>query len=344
MRALVWGAGAIGGTVAAFAARAGFDVTLVDTFDAHVRAVRERGLRIEGPIETFTQPLPAFTPEELEGEWPVILLCVKAHHTDAALDALAPHLAQDGWVASLQNGLNERRIAQRLGAERTVGAFVNFGADVLAPGRIHFGGRGAFVIGELDGADTPRLRALHELVSTFDPDAERSDDVWAYLWGKMGYGVMLFASALTDESIADALERPEAQPVLTALAREVLRVAHAEGVAPRGFNGFDPVAFGPEGTDAARAASFEAMVAHNRRSAKTHSGVWRDLAVHGRKTEIDAQYGPVLEMGAAHDLALPHVRALVALMHEVEAGERPRAWDNLLTVGERAAGTAEASA
>ena len=130
-RILVWGAGAIGGTVAAYLRRAGLDMTAVDANAAHVQAIRERGLAITGPIETFTQPLAVFTPDKLAGVWGTIFLCVKALHTEAAARQLAPHLAEDGVVVSLQNGFNELTIAETVGRERTMGAFINFGADVL---------------------------------------------------------------------------------------------------------------------------------------------------------------------------------------------------------------------
>ena len=151
-RILVWGAGAIGGTVAAYLRRAGLDVTVVDANAAHAQAIHERGLTITGPIEAFTQRLPAYTPDKLAGVWGMIFLCVKAQHTEAAARQLLPHLAQHGVVVSLQNGFNEVTIAETVGRERTMGAFINFGADVLNPGVVHFGGRGAVVVGEIGRA------------------------------------------------------------------------------------------------------------------------------------------------------------------------------------------------
>lgn len=357
-RLLVWGAGAIGGTVAACLlarqpggplAGAGteavgepLDLTLVDANEAHVDAMRERGLEIRGPIHTFRVPVRALRPAEVEGRWPAALLCVKAQHTAAALSALHPHLddgpgEERGWVASLQNGLNELHIARELGAARTVGAFVNFGADLLEPGVIHFGGRGAVVVGELDGRDSARLRRLHGWLRRFDPAARTSDDIWGFLWGKMAYGGMLFASALTDASIAEVLDAREVRPALDALAREVLAVAAAEGVTPKGFNGFDPAAFAAGGAGA-RAASYDAMVAHNRRSAKTHSGVWRDLAVHRRETEFQAQFGPIFERADAHGVAVPCLRRLARTVREVESGARGRGWHHLTELAATAAG------
>ena len=106
-RYLVWGAGAIGGTVGAALKAQGRDVTFVDLDQEHVAAIRDtrRGLHISGPVIDVTVSAEAFTPTELRGQWRWILLCVKGQHTHLAVRALARHLASDGCVVSLQNGL-----------------------------------------------------------------------------------------------------------------------------------------------------------------------------------------------------------------------------------------------
>ena len=212
-------------------------------------------------------------------------------------------------------------IADVVGPERTIGAFVNFGADYLGPGRIHYGGRGSVVLGELDGSATSRLATLHDLFLAFDDAAITTENIFGYLWGKLAYGAMLFATATTNESIADALATPAWRPVFTELGRETLRVADAKGIEPEGFNGFDPLAFVPGASDAQAEASLDAMVAFNRRSAKTHSGIWRDLAVRHRKTEVDAQLGPIVEHGAAVGVATPLVGRLIDTIHALENGD-----------------------
>src|SRR5438094_3159079 len=104
MRVLIWGAGAIGGTMGAYLARAGDDVSFVDTVAEHVAAIEGNGIRITGPIAEFTTRAPAFTPASLVGEWDTIVLATKAHHTDVATRALLPHLSAVGCVISAQNG------------------------------------------------------------------------------------------------------------------------------------------------------------------------------------------------------------------------------------------------
>ena len=109
-----------------------------------------------------------------------------------------------------------------------------------------------------------------------------------------------------------------------------MEVALAEGVDPKGFNGFDPRAFMPNAPAEQAKACVDAMVAFNRPNAKTHSGVWRDLAIRKRRTEIDVQIWPIAEIGAKHGLPCPTVRKLVDMIHEVENGTRKMTDDNLL--------------
>src|SRR5438128_11351753 len=272
MRYAVVGAGAIGGTVGARLARDGHDVLLCDTDAEHVAAINRDGLAIEGPVEQFRVTVPAVTPEGLPPSLGAVLLAVKAHHTAEAMEEIEPRLAADGFVVSLQNGLNEGLIAEAVGAERVVGAFVNFGADVVAPGRILLGNRATFRIGELDGHASARVEALAAEID----DAEATANVLGYLWSKQAYGAMLFATAVSDLSIADALADDDYRPLFVALAGEMLDAAP---VAPEPFDGFDPTDL--EG-------SIERLVEFNRRSSKTHSGIYRDLAVRHRKTEGDA--------------------------------------------------------
>src|SRR5919106_4696214 len=158
---VIWGAGAIGGSIGAALAHAGDDVLFVDRAADHVAAINRSGIEITGPIHRYTVHAPARTPEQVEGRFQTVLLCVKAQDTEAAARALAPHLSADGMVVSAQNGLNERVIAGIVGEARTIGCFVNFGADYHGPGVVMYGGGGAGVVGELDGPRRERIEAVH---------------------------------------------------------------------------------------------------------------------------------------------------------------------------------------
>lgn len=324
---LIWGAGAIGGVLGAYWARAGLPVLMVDIVREHVEVCRTSGLSITGPVEQFTQVVPAVTPDELEGVYDVIVLAVKAQATEAALAMLLPHLAPNGYVLSAQNGLNEIVIARAVGQERTMGCFVNFGADWLGAGEILFGNRAAVVVGEIDGSIRERTRQMHRALLVFEPQAILTDNLWGYLWGKLAYGAMLFATALTDDSMTENFADPRRFVVFDQLAREVMAVTAARGVVPVGFNGFDPSCFAPGASDAGARASIAALAEFNRHTAKTHSGIHRDLAVRKRKTEVDPQIGVIVALGREVGIATPAIACLVALIHDIEDGRRPLAYE-----------------
>jgi 2-dehydropantoate 2-reductase len=327
----VVGGGAIGGTLAFHLAHAGHDVQVVDTDAAHVAAIRERGLVIRGADGSERGVrLAARGPDEVTGVLGAVILAVKAHATASAARWIAPRLADDGYVASLQNGLCEREIAAEVGASRTVSAFVNLFADLVEPGVIADGGPGALVVGELDGTVSPRVRALVADLQAWGP-AAASGNVAGSLWSKLAYGIVGAASAATDDPVADTIE---AFPDLTiGLAREVYAVAAAQGIAPEPFDAWEAGAFlagaAPERTRAALAG----FCAWLRTQPKTRTGIWRDIAVRHRPTEVPAQYGPVLQVAADHGIACPGIQAVLAMIGELERG-RARRRDNLVELDE----------
>jgi 2-dehydropantoate 2-reductase len=301
-------------------------VLIVDVVEAHVTACRSTGLRIFGPIEEFTVKVPAITPDQLTGQFQRIVLAVKAPATEVALAQLAPHLAADGFVLSAQNGLNEIAISARVGAERTMGCFVNFGADWHGPGEILYGNRGAVVVGEIDGAPCNRTRGMFALLQTFEPDAVLTDNIWGYLWGKLAYGAMLFATALTEDSMTVNFADPRRTVVFDTLGREVMAVAAARGIVPVGFGAFDPGAFLPGAPPEGRQHAIKWLTSYTAQSAKTHTGIYRDLAVRKRKTEIEPQIGIIAKLGREAGVATPALARLVELIHDIEDGRRPMAF------------------
>jgi 2-dehydropantoate 2-reductase len=305
MSYLLVGCGAIGGTVAAGLVRDGHDVLICDAAPAVVKAINTDGLRIEGPVERFTARPTAIGPDDLPAriDVPVLVAC-KQHHTEAVAALLAGRLAGDAFVVSLQNGLPSPALAAAAGPGGLVQACVNFGADVTAPGVVLRGNRGTFKIGELDGTASARVGALTADIA----DAEATTQVMGFVWGKEAYGAMLFATAVGDLAIHEVFEDPAYQPLLLAVAREVLAQAP---VRPLALDGFDPDDL--EGS-LARLADF------NRRSAKSHSGIYRDLMVRRRKTETEAILG-------ALDGFL--IRRTAELIAAIEDGARTCCRENL---------------
>ncbi len=298
MKLTIIGAGAIGGTIGAHMFRAGHDITLCDADADYVAAIQRDGLHIEGPVEEFTVQIPAITPAELPDTIDKAIVAVKSLHSQSAADLLRDRLAPEGYVLTVQNGLTASALIDAVGADRVLSSFVNFGADVMGPGRVMQGNIGTFRVGEIEGGTiTPRVRELADAL----PYAEPTDNVLGYLWGKEAYGAMLWAGAVSDLSIAEHLEAPRYRPVMIAIAEEVLAQSP---VKVESFDGFVP-----NDLD----ASLDRLAEFNRKSAKSHSGIYRDLMVRKRKTEVDEVH---------KDFQGPIFDRVVEMIHDIEEGRR----------------------
>jgi 2-dehydropantoate 2-reductase len=323
------GAGAIGSIVGAHLMRAGRSIAFIEANADHVAAIRAEGLHLSGAMDTTIHP-PVLLPHEVSGKLRHVLLAVKARHTEAALTPLLQYLDPDGYIVSLQNGLEEPKIAALAGADRTIGAFLTFGGHYRAPGDVVFGGPGTFRIGELDGRITERLLALRDALLAVQ-EVEVTANIAGYLWAKLALGAIYFATALVSADVTEQYNHPTYRAMFGALAGEVMAVAHACGIKVEKFDGFDAnvFAFDAPGDPLAVQAAWEGQRRYWNRHEGRRTGVWRDLAQHGRQTEVDQQVGAVVDLSVQHGVAVPRLQALQRIVHEAETGARQLGYNNL---------------
>lgn len=333
MKITIVGAGAIGGVIGAYLARAGEDIIFVDIDREHVQKMKESGLTIQENDHSFNVPVQALTLDELleKGEaLETVFLCVKAQLTKSAVQSFNHLLFSASVVVSFQNGLCEREIAGIIGKERTIGCFVNLFADYIEPGMIQYGGQGSLFIGELDGVISPRVQDLVQRLSAWGP-AKATDNIWGYLWGKLAYGVILTATALTDETIADILEPEHNRKMLMDMAAEVLAVADNLGIKPMGFDDWEPSLAYPVATQDWNRINqqIDSLNQRLRSYTKTKTGIWRDLAVRKRKTEVPYHLNPVIAAGLSAGLDMALTSAVLSMILEIEDGKRELSLANL---------------
>ncbi len=332
MHVTVVGAGAIGGTVGALLHRAGHDVVLVDRDAAHVAAINRDGFRLSGGVD-LVERVPAVVADDLpdlvrrRGPLRLVVLAVKAMDTEAATESISPHLAADGVVVSYQNGLNEERIARIVGPERTVGAFVHFGADLVGPGHVVLANRVTTFLGELDGSETPRLREIAAVLSAATSVAI-TPNLAGYLWGKLCYAALAYAVSTVDAPIDEVVAVPAARDAIRGVVAEVVDVAQAQGIRLEDIHGFEPRAF--DRRNPRRVTETEALFdrwsEEGKTAIKRHMGIHRDIKVRKRRTEVDHHLGPVVEHGRALGLPTPLNALLVELVHQIESGQRAQDW------------------
>ncbi len=331
MTITIFGAGAIGGTTGAALAEAGHDVLLVDSNAPHVEAINAQGLTVEREGKATTTRVRAMHARDLGHGLDLVMLAVKSHHTADALAVLVPRLAAGGTVVSLQNGLSEEQIARAVGAARTVGLPGELGRGL--------GGAGAHSPRRPRRLRAGRARRPHHparqgagvLLSAVE-ETPVTDNIWGYKWAKLIYGALLFGTAVVDAHVYEVVERsPGVQRALVGIVGEGMAVADKAGVRIEPFDEFDPAWYRAAlaGDTGARERAMTAIAVHYRAHTKTKTGIWRDLAVRKRKTEVDGQLGMLAAKGETLGIAMPLTRRLIELIRDLEDGRRQMDWANL---------------
>jgi len=295
----VVGAGAVGGYFGGMLARAGASVIMIGR-PAFVDAVKKNGLTLDTLHFNENVRVDAATELEASRGAEVVLFCVKTTDTAATSRALAPLLAPNALVVSLQNGVdNVEQIREASGIE-ALGAVVYVAASVPQPGTVKHVGRGDLVVGPRNPR-TERFAALFERAGIL---CRISDNIEGELWTKLVWNCALNAiSALGRAKYGQIAASNDARKVVETAVYEVLAVAHAANIQPPGLE--DP--------QAALAGAFK--IAAQMPEALSSTG--QDM-MRGKRTEIDSLNGYISRRGAALGVPTPVNHALYTLVKLAE--------------------------
>lgn len=312
--ALVVGAGAVGGCVASRIP----DVQVFDTNEEHVALLREPGLRVGALGEDAITRLDATTDVAELRQPDVVLLAVRSRSTRDALGQIAPVLGPQTDVVSLQNGLNEDTIADVVGAERTIGCVVGFGATWIAPGHIELNAKGDLTIGRLDGSTDDRLLRVQQLLDAAFPTST-TDNILGALWAKMLVNSMTVLGALGGMLTGDVLVSGRRRRLVADVVAEGVRVARSEGVRLPNVFGMIPPSL--VDTEQWHATMQRVLVRVGEAYGAIKSVTWRDFEL-GRPTEIDAVTGEIVRRGVRNGVPTPLSEAVYEMLREIESGDR----------------------
>ena len=303
MRIAVLGAGGIGGYYGTLLAKAGHDVVFIAR-GAHLDAMRRRGLTVRTPDGELTLPVAvvADARPDIGDLEPVelLLFCVKAFDTEAAARSIAPLVTRATTVLTVQNGLDRAEVvAAALGAGTgaVLAAAVYVALQLAVPGVVvRTGGEGRIVFGERGGAATHRTARLATAFRESGILHEVSADIDRVLWEKFlfiaGIGAV---TALARSGIGALRESAEGRALLDASLAEIVAVARAEGAPLR-----------PEAAPAALAQAAGLP-------ARWRSSMARDLE-DGRRLEVDALSGAVVQRGRRHGVPTPVHQTITACL------------------------------
>lgn len=307
MKIAVVGAGAMGGTYGGHLARAGHDVRLIDIWVEHVEAINRRGLLLRGAMGDHCVRVPAYV-ECPEPQWAdVVIVFVDANSTARGAETARIVRAPDGAVITFQNGIgNVETIEGIVGRPHVLGGSSMCSAAIEQPGQPLLTHLGPTSIGELDGAtSTPRLAAFADALDAAGFEVKIESDIMAKIWNKCAVNAGINAiCATTGLRLGEIIRIPEIDALQTAVLKEVLAVAKAKGIS------FPD----PEILTTIKA---HCRVKFSRPSMLQHMDM-------GRRTEIDAINGAIVDEARAFGIPTPYNESLVALLKGRERREQQR--------------------
>ncbi len=325
MRLGIIGAGAIGSVVGGMLTKAGHDVTFIDQWPDHVEALKKVGLRLSGTCGEHLIPVKALNIYEVQSlaqPFDAVFIAVKSYDTEWATHLGLAYLKKpDGVVVDFQNGINDERVAAIAGKERTLGCVITISAGMYEPGHAIRTDTGAigFKIGEHDGQETPRARALVEAMNAVAP-TKLTTNLWGERWSKLAINCMVNAiCGLSGLGSMEARTDPEIQLMSIQLGSEVIQVGRACGHEVEPIYGITAQRF----VDAASGRGITEIQADMSAVGKSRSGgrpsMLQDV-MRRRRTEIDYLNGYVAEQGRRVGVKTPFNDAVVDLMNSFPVG------------------------
>ncbi|HUH86329.1 MAG TPA: 2-dehydropantoate 2-reductase [Stellaceae bacterium] len=313
MRITIFGAGAIGGYIAAKLADGGHDVSVIAR-GAHLRAMREKGLRLDDRGTIRTLRLTATDCTEDLGPQELVVIAAKAHAMSAAAPAIARLVGRDTVLLPAQNGIPwwfphragpplegstiaavdpEGTLQRQLDPARVIGCVVYMAVAVPEPGLVRRFGGNMLILGEPDGSLSGRLQGLAEIFSAAGIKIETTtrirDAVWMKLWGNVAFNPI---SVLTGAKMARIADDPGVRGVIRTAMLECQRVAERLG--------------------ARFEKDVEARIEEARYVGDFKTSMLQDFEA-GRPVEIDALVGAVAELGRRVAVETPMLDAIAAL-------------------------------
>jgi len=339
-RIAVVGTGALGGYVGGYLAHQGRDVTLIDMWPENIEAIRARGLELDGITDeekitvTRAKTMHVTELQSLCKQPPIDIafVSVKSYDTEWAAALIKPYLAPDGYVVSLQNCVNEEKIAGIVGWGRTLGVVASeISVWLYEPGRIRRtvarGGdrHTVFRVGETHGRVTPRVNELVGMLSGVD-SSKATDNLWGERWSKLCMnGMQNGVAAATGLPGRQRAENTAIRRFSIGLGGEAVRVGQALGFRLVDLGELVPerLALAAEGHADALAEVEELMIA--RATSNPRSGIQRPSMAQdmlkGRRTEIQLMNGFIAEKGRLAGISTPSHQKLTQVVTQVERGE-----------------------
>lgn len=330
MRIAIYGAGSLGTILGAYISKAGVSIDLINRNKAHIEALNTQGAQVVGTVQ-FTQPVVAYTPEEMRGQYDILFLMTKQQHNTEVVTMLKDFLAPDGVLVTFQNGLPEVQIASILGEQRVLGCTVAWGATMQSAGVCELTSEPdalSFSLGAISANRSKhfaKVKELLELMGIVDIEDNFLGTRWSKLLINASFSGM---SAVLGCTFGEAAKPRASRRIVQALIKECIDVCQAGGIRIEPVQGKDIVALLNYKSSIKKAFSYFIIPIAIRKHAKLKASMLQDIE-KGKLTEVDAINGAVSDYGRKVSCPTPMNDRVVDIIHRIERGELHPSFDNL---------------
>lgn len=320
----------MGTILGAYITRAGEAIDLVNRNKAHVEALRANGAHVTGTVE-FTQKVNVLFPDEMSGLYDIILLMTKQQQNRQVVSMLKEHLADDGVIVTLQNGLPEPEIAEIVGEQRVIGCTVAWGATLLGPGVSELTSEPdslSFSMGYLSTKEPNHaqdVKVLLEKMGTVVLDDNFIGSRWSKLLINASFSGM---SAVCGSTFGQAAADKQSRRVVQGIIKECIDVCAKAGIRIEPVQGKDIVKLLDYSGTIKKFLSFVIIPIAIKKHALLKASMLQDLE-KGKLTEVDSINGAVCAMGRKVGVPTPLNDKVVELVHAFEKGLKKPGFHNV---------------
>ena len=320
MKYAMYGAGALGTVLGAYVARAGVDIDLINRNEKHVAALKKNGAKIIGKVN-FTQKVNALLPSEMTEKYDVIVLMTKQRDNVATVEFLKNYLKDDGAICTCQNGLPEPKIAEIVGADRTLGCAIAWGATFHGEGVSELTSEPdalTFSLGQI--GNCKRLEDVKNLFSLMGKVVIEKNFLGAR-WSKLLINSAFSGlSTVTGGTFGEVAKKKPSRKVAQRIIKECIDVAKAAGIVIEPVQGHKIDKLFDYNNPLKKALSFALIPVAMKKHSALISSMLQDLR-NGKKCEIDFINGTVVEYGEKYGVKTPFNARTVEIVHGIEDGK-----------------------
>ncbi len=318
----IYGAGSLGTVLGAFITKNGGEIDLINRNKQHVAILNEKGAHITGTVD-MTVPVKAITPDEMQGEYDVIILLTKQLHNREVVTMLKNFLSEKGVIVTLQNGIPEPGIAEIVGENHTMGCAVEWGAALIEPGVCELTSETdslSFHMGKMNGITDEQFKTVKDLLELMCPVHEETNLMGAR-WSKLLINATFSGlGTVVGGVFGDVSEDKDGKKVAIRCMKECIDVGHAAGVTFAPVQGKNIVGLFYYKNALKRLFGCALLPIAMKKHRLIEPSMLQDLK-KGKPCEVDAINGVVCEFGKKYGVPTPINDRIVEIIKRIQSGE-----------------------